>query len=475
MAARRLRLGSGELLAAGAATAATLLVLLLGSYKLGAAGLMLPLALVGAAILMRRPLAMLALVVALTALCEGPAFGLLSFSGHLYDSVYKGLTVLDVLLVLALVSVCADVLRRRRGLRMPRPLVLGTTMLLLAMVCGGVTGYAAGVSLRAVVFSESALAYLVAIPLAIVSLDIPEDVVKRLLGGLAAIAILKALLGLVEAFGHYGTEIEGNSGLSYYEAPANWLIAITLLCVFAAFVARLRPPLWLIAGSPLLVASLVLSYRRSFWIAIVLALLLVLLFGTTSAGRRVAILGGVVIAIAIWLLGSVGFQSQSPIVKRATSLSPTSLSANVEDRYRLDERANVWGAIEQHPITGLGMLVHWQATRQPLSVEHSEGRNYVHFAALWYWLKLGILGLVAYFSLLGGSALLAWRVWRDAREPLLRAFGLASLCGLAGLLVIETTASFTGVDLRFTVLLAAQIGLLASLATPAAERARSGP
>jgi uncharacterized membrane protein len=99
-------------------------------------------------------------------------------------------------------------------------------------------------------------------------------------------------------------------------------------------------------------------------------------------------------------------------------------------------------------------------------VEHSEGRNYVHFAALWYWLKLGILGLVAYFSLLGGSALLAWRVWRNAREPLVRAFGLASLCGFAGLLVIETTASFTGIDLRFTVLLAAQIGLLASLARP---------
>lgn len=88
----------------------------------------------------------------------------------------------------------------------------------------------------------------------------------------------------------------------------------------------------------------------------------------------------------------------------------------------------------------------------------------MHFAALWFWMKLGILGLVAYVTLLVGAAVLAWRVWRESREPLMRAFGLASLCGLAGLVAIETTASFTGVEPRFTVLIGAQIGLLALLA-----------
>ena len=69
---------------------------------------------------------------------------------------------------------------------------------------------------------------------------------------------------------------------------------------------------------------------------------------------------------------------------------------------------------------------------------------------------------------------LAWQVWRRSREPLLSAFGLGSLCAIAGLVVIDTTASFTGVDPRFTIVFAAQVGLLALLAgtapTPTGDR-----
>ena len=197
-----------------------------------------------------------------------------------------------------------------------------------------------------------------------------------------------------------------------------------------------------------------------------------LLLALSPMGRRLIPPTGLLLAGAIWLLGSVHFQSQSPILQRAVSLQPSSLTANVEDRYRLDERANVLGTIGEHPITGLGMMVPWQATSRGLSVEHLEGRQYVHFAALWYWLKLGILGLIAYVTLLLGAAVLAWRVWRYSREPIARAFGLASLCGVAGLAVIETTASFTGVDNRFTVLFAAQVGLLGMLALKAESGGR---
>jgi O-antigen ligase len=175
------------------------------------------------------------------------------------------------------------------------------------------------------------------------------------------------------------------------------------------------------------------------------------------------------LVLSILLLGSVGFQSSgSPIVRRFTSLAPAKLEANAQDRYRLDERANVLGNIGEHPITGLGVTVPWAATFRPLSVEHPEGRQYVHFAALWFWLKLGILGLFAYITILIGALVLAWQAWRRSREPVLRAFGLASLCGITGLAAMDTTASFTGVDPRFTVLFAAQLGLLALIVRTAA-------
>jgi hypothetical protein len=464
MSARRLRwLDAGELRLAAAASCATALLALLVARKDGTAGLLAPLALAVVLILIYRPVLLTSLVVVLAAVCEGPTFGFLHFTSNLYVQIYKGLTPLDVLVALVVLSVGIDAIRRRRAITIPRVLLPGVTILLLAMVAGAVTGHAAGESWRSVVLLENVLSYLLLLPIAIVNLEIDRRQVGVLLGGLMALAIVKAVLGLIEVAGHYGQSIEGSSTLTYYEPAANWLIMIALLAIFAAVVARARPPLWMLLGSPLLIASIVLSYRRSFWIATVLGILLILLLGISPVGRRMLLPTGLVTVLAILLLGSINFQAQLPVVKRVESLAPSQLTTNVEDRYRLDERANVLGELGRHPITGIGLGIPWQATVQPLSVEHEEGRQYVHFAALWYWLKLGVLGIFAYVLFLAGVALLAWRVWRRSHEPMLRAFGLASLCAIAGLVAIETTASFTGIDPRFTVLLSAQVGLLALL------------
>jgi hypothetical protein len=463
MLARRLRLEGGELAAAATAATATLLIALLAVHKVGSAGLLAPVALALGAILLRRPTATVALLVGLTVLCEGPTFGFLHITSHLYDEVYKGLTPLDGLVALAVLAVGIDLIAHVRRLKVPRPLAPALVLLGLGMIAGAVSGHAAGVSTRSVLLSENVLVYLLLLPLVVANLEIDRRTVGLLLGSLMALAIVKAGFGLIEVLGHYGQSIEGRSTLTYYEPAANWLIMIALLAVFAALVLRARPPGWMLLGAPLLLASLLLSYRRSFWIAAVLGLLLVLLLGMSSAGRRMLVPITLAVVLAILLLGSIHFQGQAPIVKRVESLNPTSITTNAQDRYRIDERANVLGEIARHPIAGLGIKVPWQATVQPLSVEHEEGRQYVHFAALWYWLKLGILGLLAYFAFLVGAAVLSWRSWQASGEPLLRAFGFASLCGLAGLAVLETTASFTGIDPRFTVLLGAQVGLLALL------------
>ncbi len=455
-------LSRAELLAALLAAALTAIVGGAGVAKLGNAGLLVPLALVAAAIMLSRPVFAVALVVGLVIVCEGPTFGLFTFTSHLYTNVYKYLSALDLLVALAIVSVALDLVRHRRALWLPGPLRLGLAILALAMLGGVITSLGSGVSVRYAIVSEHVLAYLLLLPLAVANLDLDRRRLRQLLVGLFALAAAKSAVGLVEVTGHYGQSIEGASTLTYYEPTANLLIMLTLLGGLAlAFLARAKPPLAVLLASPLLAACLLFSYRRSFWIAAVLALLLVVLLGTAPSRRRLLLPVGLAAAGAIWLVGSVAFQAQLPVVKRAESLAPTKLETNVEDSYRLDERANVLAAIGEHPIAGIGLSTPWAATVRPLSVEHEEGRLYVHFAALWYWLKLGILGLCAYIGLLLGGAVLAWRVWHSGRDLLLRAFGLASLAGIAGVAVIETTATFTGVDPRFTVLFAAQLGLLA--------------
>ena len=451
-----------ELLTAAVAALATMLLALLGAKKLGGMGLLAPLAVATALIVMRRPVVMVSVTVGLAILCEGSTFGLFNFTSHLYDEFYKGLTPLDALVALTVVSVGWELVRERRAPILPRALALPLALLWLAMIAGAVTGHGAGASLRSVILSENVLSYLLLLPLAVVNLRLERRQLVTAITALAMLAIFKAAVGLIEVFGHYGQPIEGRATLTYYEPTANWLVMLTIFGALAMVVSRLRPPRWLLLGSPLLIASLVLSYRRSFWIGAVLCLLLIVVLGLSPSRRRVLIPAVLLLIVAVWAIGSVNFQSSgSPIVKRLASLSPSKIEANVQDRYRLNERANVLSEIGRHPITGLGMDIPWTASAQTLSVEHPQGRLYVHFAALWFWLKLGILGLLAYVAVLVGMATVAWQAWKHSPEPALKAFGLVSLCAVGALAAIETTASFTGIDARFTALLGAQIGLLA--------------
>ena len=480
MGARRLPLTPlprRELALAAVASLTTALVAYASVHKLGSVGLLVPLAVVLGLTLLARPLLAVSLVTFLVILCEGLSFGLLTFTAKLYEVHFKDLTLLDGLVALAIASVALELVRTRRPLQVPRPLIVPDVILALALIAGVVVGHASGASLRFAVSSEHVLGYLLLLPLAVANLDLDRRKVTWLLGCFLALAGVKALLGLAEVALHRGTGIEGVATLTYYEPTANWLIMIAILTIFAAVLARARAPRWVLLTSPLLIACLVLSYRRSFWIGAALGLLVVLMLGTTPVGRRLLVPTSLAVAAAIWLLGSLHFQNSVPIVKRAASLNPTSIEANAEDRYRLDERANVLAEIKRHPITGLGIAIPWAATAQTLSLEsgEGEGREYVHFAALWFWLKLGILGLCAYVGVMLGSMWLAWQAWRRSREPLLRAFALASGAGMVGLVVIDTTASFTGVDARFTVLFAVQVGLLALIAKTAPSAAAGSP
>ncbi len=466
-----------QLMLTGIACAVIAALTILPSHRIGwTAALFLPLGLLAAAVLLMRPVWCVGVAIGSALLLQGHGFDLLTFQSHLYDTVYKRLTPLDGLVVLALLSVGLDMLRSSRPLRLPRELIIFDIFMLLALISGIFVGRAGGGHLKSLVLDENVFFYLIALPVAVYNLDLDERRMRTLIGVLFAIAVATALLGIVEVAAGKGVELESRgTRFTFYEATPNWLVMIAMFGIFGAVLARLRPPLWMIASAPFLLIETVLSYRRSFWIATAAGLVLVVLLALSPLGRKLLVPTALLLAGAIWFLGSLNFQSQSPLVKRAVSLSPSQLSSNVQDRYRLDERANVLADLERHPIAGLGLAGAWEASTRPLSVEHEGGREYVHFAALYWWMKLGILGLISYGLLLAMMALLSWKVWRHGAGSAVRLFGLASLCGTAGLLVAETTATFVAAELRFTVVLAAQIGLLACFARPAgAQQERVG-
>ena len=214
---------------------------------------------------------------------------------------------------------------------------------------------------------------------------------------------------------------------------------------------------------PIVTASLVLSYRRSFWIATILGVAMVALFGASRLQRRLAIPAVALAAAAIWVtftLGGVTGQLSGPVVERAESLTPAKVVANREDRYRLDERANVIEAIRAHPITGLGVGVPWVAVH-PLPIEN--GRQYVHFALLWFWLKFGVLGALAYVCFVASGVAASVAASRGQVDPLLSCVALGMVGAFLGLALAETTAAFVGPDVRLSAVFAGALGLVSRL------------
>lgn len=472
----RARLGG-----AGEAIAASGLALVVGALALvaleraGIMGLLLPLAGAGALMLLRWPTVAVFGAVGMAILGEGGGFELLTATQKLYIDLGVGVMPIDLLFVIATVAVVLRLLREHEPLLLPpRLLSLGIALLLLAIAGGMVVAHAAGIGTTTALLATHKLMYVALVPLLVVNLRLDERKVKRVLVAAGLLAMTKAVLGLMAFATGRGLDVDG-SVLTYYQPVANWLTMLTALVAIAALVLRARPPLWLLTALPLVTASLLLSYRRSFWIGFALAVLAVLLLGLSPLGRRLIVPIVALLAAAVWMLGSIAVQSDSPLAQRVQSLSPTKVTTKAEDRYRLDERANVLAELRAHPLTGLGLEVPWHATVRTLPVEVNPEHTYVHNVSLYWWLKLGLLGLLALVVTMASAFVLSFRVWRRAREPLLRAVGLASLCGLTGLLAIETTGSFTGVDLRFTVAFGAQLGLLAVLARQATDGSTTEP
>ena len=471
----RTGLARENLLIAGGAAASALLALA-GARVLGAAGLLLPLAAVATVVLLRFPAAAIFGTLALVILVEGSEFGLAPGLAHVYDNLFKGVTPPDVLLLLGIAGLGLRLLRDDAPIRLPPAvLAVSTALVALALVSGLLVGRAHGAGTADALLQGRHVIYLAVLPIVIVNLGLTGARMRRVLIGGGVLAVAKAVLAFLAIGAGGGTEA-GSFTLTYYEPTANWMLLVVVLTVLAGVLLRAGPPRWLLAATPLLLAALVLSYRRSFWIGLVVGLLLVGLLGLSPTGRRLIVPIAVMVAAGVWALGSFAVQSDTPIGERVQSLSAQELEAKPEDRYRLDERANVWAAIRTQPVSGLGLAVPWQATARTLPVEVDVNHQYVHFAALYWWLKMGLLGVVAYAATMLGGILLSWQVWRRSPDAPLRAVGLGSLCAFLALVVIESTGTFTGSDPRFSIVLGAHLGVLAALARGVAvSRVRAAP
>ncbi len=129
--------------------------------------------------------------------------------------------------------------------------------------------------------------------------------------------------------------------------------------------------------------------------------------------------------------------------------------------------------LEEHPWTGIGLGVPW---RIHYPTAEALDRRYTHLAILAYWLDFGPLGLIAYVALFGSFLWVSLAVWRRHLDPVVRISALAIFGAILALIVVELTATFTGVDPRISIVLGAALGWLSVAWRQLPEREkREGP
>lgn len=419
-----------------------------------------PVIAVGAIYLLGRPAAALALLLGVVTVIEGDPVGLLPIGPQFYRPVASNLTPPDLLLMLLLGAVLVELARSHTRPRMPDPFTIPLLVLAAAVAAGVITGLAGGAEAGPLVAACVILGHLLLLPFLVVNVLQGTAALRVFAIGAAALAGFKAVSGLAASAAGAGVSVSGGT-ITFPEPLANWLLLMFLLAMVAARQMHVPLPSWVWWAAPIAFTAFALSYRRSFWLGAVLALIVVLVVTSRTPTRAAAAICAVALALAA--VGSLTFgqstELEHPVVERARSLEPGEITNSKGDRYRIDERNNVIAELRNYPLTGLGLAVPWRA-REPLSEEHD--RKYTHIVALWYWLKLGLLGLIAYLGLMGTALWTALAVWRRHPDQLTRVAAAAALGGLVALSAVELTASFTGVEVRLTIAFAALLGWLSA-------------
>jgi O-antigen ligase len=450
----------GLAIAVSATGIATGLVLVEAMNRFGAVGAIAPAVLALGLLLLRYPAAALTLLVATAILVESESQGFLPPAGVFYDVIAVKMTPQDMLLFAGLGGILLRFVTESERPRFPEPLTAPLLLLAAAVLTGVIVGhYSHRVSVGELFHRSLTSGYIILIPLLAVNAVRGTRALKIFLAIGAGLACFKAVSGIYAAFAGLGSTVESET-ISYLNPVPNLIMLIFVLGVVAALVRRIKVPGWMLAGAPIAFLALVVSYRRSFWIAGALTLVVVIIIASRRRGRAVLAIGAVALALAVVGVVAVGSSENpqaSPLVQRAQTLSPGEFGSNRGDRYRMDERKNVLQNIREHPLTGIGLGVSWEV-HYPLAESHD--RRYAHVAFLWFWLAFGPLGAIAYVFLLFSALWTAVRLWRRHPDPVIQVGAIAAFGGILALAIVELTATFTSIEPRTSILLGAILGWL---------------
>jgi O-antigen/teichoic acid export membrane protein len=326
-----------------------------------------------------------------------------------------GLLPSDVLLLGGLVRaglVLLDTPLTRRSRWMLATLVAFLALAALQAIHGVRAGFDAGVA-------GAELRVLAGFGAALIALPILADPAsrERLFKGLLAAGLAVGLWGIVQWTVDIPFTASGDAGVregvrftsagrgqiqgGLFAFPVAVVMGVAALLSDELRSARARALVVLVVA--LNAIDLLLTYERTFWVATLLALVVLALRSAPRQRVRALIAGPALVTIAVAGLAVVAPRDVAAARERLVSLSRYESDLSV--RFRVTETRNVMSAIDGRTLTGsgLGATIVWGRAYEGVrpTVE-----SFAHNGYLWLVWKLGVPVAVLLVLLLGAAVLL---------------------------------------------------------------------
>ena len=166
--------------------------------------------------------------------------------------------------------------------------------------------------------------------------------------------------------------------------------------------------------------AVLLTFNRSFWVALIVAVLYIIIFSSLREKFRILKVG-----LWVFLIGSILFSPflifmasqtenlvDSSINRISTLFNPETVNES-SLQWRWIENEYAYQQILEHPIMGLGLGADYRKwdKRIDYTLEQWDQFRYIHNAHLWLMLKTGILGYVLFFLTISMFLWRGTRAW----------------------------------------------------------------
>jgi hypothetical protein len=263
----------------------------------------------------------------------------------------------------------------------------------------------------------------------------------RVLRALAVLGLALGLEGIAQwtLGASFGGDFGVRSGVSLTSSGTGQLqgglfafpVAVTIATAALAS-GRLRG--WrersiVIAVLALNVISLLLTFERTFWVATVVAVAIVVLRSGHARRGRTLLSTAVAVVIGVSILAAVSPSTLQTAEQRLLSIGQYQTDNSV--RYRSVESGFVIAKIEAKPLLGwgLGDTIYWS---QPWEQNGPPvAQSYTHVGYLWLFWREGILGGAVFLLLLALSAAWPGRLAAGGLATAVRSGAQASIVALA--------------------------------------------